>query len=198
MYSLHIPQLHPQSLQLFELMCWCWSDKPQHRPTFRQILKIIKADSFTHLLEATPMTAGSRKNQVTAACLKSVISSTPQSSIVRTLPSISDDGFTMTYCTASKVLSPVEIWYGTRCGSCGVVCFHQSLTVKVHKLTYTCICSVMPTKSTLALYSYMYTCSHTCYNNSLSLSLSLSFSHAHMHNRISSCQLKGNSTFHPS
>lgn len=128
---LNLSQLHPQSLQLFELMCWCWSDKPQHRPTFEQILKVIRSDSFTHLLEATPMTIGSKKNQVTTASLKSVVSSTPQQSTTRTVPAIREDGFTMTYSTASKVLSPVEIWYGTRGGSCGVVCFHQSLTVKV-------------------------------------------------------------------
>ena len=154
---LNIPtQLHPQSLQLFELMCWCWSDKPQHRPTFGQILKIIKADSFTHLLDATPVTASSRKNQVTAACLKSASSSPPKLSTL-TVPAINDDGFTMTYSTASKVLSPIEIWYGTKCGSCGVVCFHQSLTVKVCKSLLWCHLSLSHSHTHTHIYTVAYT-----------------------------------------
>ena len=207
-----VPQLHPQSLQLFELMCWCWSDKPQHRPTFRQILQVIKADSFTHLLEATPMTAGSRKNQVTAACLKSVNISTPQSNTSRAVPAIREDGFTMTYSTASKVLSPTEVWYGTRCGSCGVICFHQSLTIKVCTIialsvpfSYTHVQTHDP-YMTLSIGTRVLThillikCMHVPTHTTHTHTHSLSYTHTYVctHNRISSCQLKGKSTYRPS
>ena len=122
-------QLHPQSLQLFELMCWCWSDKPQHRPTFEQILKVIKTDSFTHLLEATPIMS-SRKNPVTAACVNFSASQSQQSASNSEGPMIVDNS-SFTYSTATKVLSPVEIWYGTHAGSSGVIQFHKSITIKV-------------------------------------------------------------------
>ena len=120
-------QLHPQSLQLYELMCWCWSDKPQHRPTFEQILDTVKRDSFTHLLEAIPVTVSDKKNMVTAACITSSHhhSTTSLSSLSLT------QNFNFPYSTVTKIISTVEIWFGTKIGSCGVIRFCHPLSIKV-------------------------------------------------------------------
>ena len=107
-------------------MCWCWSDKPQHRPTFEQILEILSKPAFTYLLEAVPVTT-SKIDEVTAAGLKFTTS----------LPNISTQNGTATSVgtfsnsTVTKIMSPVEIWYGTKSGSCGVICFHQPFRIKV-------------------------------------------------------------------
>ena len=131
-----LTQLHPQSLQLHDLMCWCWSDKPQYRPTFNEILNIIKTDTFTHLLEATPISKD--LNDVTAACITSSVSrahslSTSMEGSMSVIPK-------STYSTAlqqlllagenssSKGDVSVQVWYGTKEGKCGIVNFHKSIT----------------------------------------------------------------------
>ena len=149
-------QLHPQSLQLYELMCWCWSDKPQHRPTFEQILKIVKKDSFTHLLEAVPVTS-SRKNLVTSACVK-FNSTSPQKGTASSAPSSDDLEFQ--YGTTTKVLSPVEIWYGTKTGSCGKIRFQHPVTIKVckqrhaHTAASVCVHDIIDSLTTNIVFSH--------------------------------------------
>lgn len=81
-----------------------------------------------HLLEAVPVTT-SRKNLVTAACIK-MNTGLPQTSTATSALSCTDDlGFQ--YGTTTKVLSPAEIWYGTKTGSCGVVRFKNPVATKV-------------------------------------------------------------------
>ena len=137
-YNTH-QQLHPQSLQLYELMCWCWSDKPQHRPTFDEILKLIKTDSFSHLLEATPVTRD--HDDITAACIN--CSSKPNTMSAFHTMSVSPgmgtrSDTTLSYHTVMSMLSTsssspqedtnIQVWYGTEHGKCGVVNFHKSTT----------------------------------------------------------------------
>ncbi len=135
----HRTQYHPQSLQLYELMCWCWSDKPQHRPTFDEILKIIKTDSFTHLLEATPISRD--HDDITAACINTSLRSNSFSSfqtmsVGAGMGTRSDT--TLSYHSVMSMLSTgnnspredttIQVWYGTQHGKCGVVNFHKSTT----------------------------------------------------------------------
>jgi serine/threonine protein kinase len=49
------PKQQPLALQMYELMCWCWSDSPNHRPTFAQIKQIISSHSFVQLLKCVPL-----------------------------------------------------------------------------------------------------------------------------------------------
>lgn len=40
---------------MYELMCWCWDDKPACRPTFTQIKSVINQDTFTHLVGSSAL-----------------------------------------------------------------------------------------------------------------------------------------------
>ena len=40
----------PRLQVMFELMCWCWSHRPHHRPDFHQILDILNMPMFYELL----------------------------------------------------------------------------------------------------------------------------------------------------
>ena len=137
-------------------MCWCWSDKPQHRPKFDEILKVVKTDSFTHLLEATPI---SRDNDdITAACINcslkpNTMSMFHSTSVESGLGTRSDT--TLSYHSVMSMLSTgntspredttIQVWYGTEHGKCGVVNFHKSTTnhvsIVVYTVQYTCICT---------------------------------------------------------
>ena len=46
MYTQSLPRLQV----MFELMCWCWSHRPHHRPDFHQILDILNMPMFHKLL----------------------------------------------------------------------------------------------------------------------------------------------------
>lgn len=85
-----------------------------------------------HLLEAVPVT-NSRKNLVTAACVK-MNTGLPQTGTLTCAPSSTDtptEDLGFQYGTTTKVLSPVEIWYGTKIGSCGVIRFKNHVGIKV-------------------------------------------------------------------
>ena len=138
-------------------MCWCWSDKPQHRPTFDEVLKIIKTDSFTHLLEATPVSRN--HDEVTAACINSSCkqSSLPIFQTMSVGPGMGTrSDTTLSYQSVMSMLSSsggsprddttIQVWYGTLEGRCGVVNFHKSTTNHVR-----------------TLYMYMYTVLYVVY-----------------------------------
>lgn len=52
---------------MYELMCWCWSDNPQHRPTFTQIKEIISTSTFTQLLDSKKLLQ--EGHNFTTACI---------------------------------------------------------------------------------------------------------------------------------
>ena len=63
-------QMWPNSIQMLELMCWCWSEKPHHRPTFQQVLSVLRSDSSTSLVGGTPVSKDN--HDIHSACVKSV------------------------------------------------------------------------------------------------------------------------------
>ena len=60
---------------MIELMCWCWSEKPQHRPTFLEILRVLRTSVLTSLMSAVEL----NEQGITVACYK-LSSSVPSSS----------------------------------------------------------------------------------------------------------------------
>ena len=133
-------------------MCWCWSDKPQHRPTFNEVLKVIKTDSFTHLLEATPVSRD--HGEITAACTSysalqnslSVVQSTSFSGHGKgsRLDKIISHSSVVTMLSSSSSSSlsnmTIQVWYGTKQGKCGVVNLHNSVVNYVSELlTIECV-----------------------------------------------------------
>ena len=58
----------PRLQGMFELMCWCWGQKPQHRPPFSEILTIMKKPLFHRLLLAEEVSTNN--HVVTAACFR--------------------------------------------------------------------------------------------------------------------------------
>ena len=122
-------------------MCWCWSEKPQHRPDFQEILGVLRTDTFTHLLADTPVSKIS--DDVTAACIRKTkaaprkrSSSSYQaktcSSVQESLSlnSLLGSGATsLLHSTTMGEETVVEVWYGTQDGSLGLVQYQQSGTV---------------------------------------------------------------------
>ena len=123
-------QDRPAALQMFELMCWCWSDKPQHRPDFTQISSTIASSTFTRLLGASQIM---ERDNFTCVCLHTF---TPQIPYVRS----SEDQLTGSLKRASATPSPailslfveaaahdeesvLQVWYGTKQGQLGYVQF---------------------------------------------------------------------------
>ena len=134
----HTPsQLRPHSLYMFELMCWCWSDLPQHRPKFDQILTVLRTDTFTTLLAATSITQDN--DEVTAA---TVITTRARRSSVTSFHGRSSASYFASDLSYTNALSLVvggaghgeelttQVWYGTERGSCGVVQFQRGGVVK--------------------------------------------------------------------
>lgn len=99
-------------------MCWCWSEKPQQRPTCEEVLTVMETDSFMHLVKATPVTT--ENNEFTAACINSLSQDDPKGT-TRSLSSSAEHDY-------------VHVLYGTINGSCGVVIFDDEISVKVSTL----------------------------------------------------------------
>lgn len=128
-------QYWPHSIQMVELMTWCWSDNPNHRPSFDQILSILRSDSSYSLVGGTPV---SRDDEIHAACVKTVavrrrsLASTINPSLTTTTTSLAGPS-----CTRmTSVISPrlcgigmetvVDVWYSTITGKLSVVRYHST------------------------------------------------------------------------
>ena len=106
-------------------MCWCWSEHPMHRPTFTQILSILKADSFTNLLATAEVIRPSQLGiNVTAVCVHAVtaLETNFQGSAGISDPSLS---------TLMKTFkSGLQVFYGTNNGQCGMLQFQSTGTTE--------------------------------------------------------------------
>ena len=128
---------------MFELMCWCWSEKPHHRPDFQEILKVLRTDTFTHLLADTPVSkinddiaaacirkskAVQRKRSASSYQAKGCCSLSQQDSLAPN--SLLFSGVTsLLHSSSMGEETAVEVWYGTYDGSLGLVQYQQSGTV---------------------------------------------------------------------
>ncbi len=123
---------------MFELMCWCWSELPQHRPEFDQILSILRTDTFTTLLAATSITQDN--DEVTAA---TTLTTHARRSSVGSFHSRSSasvfGGGDFSYTDALRLVVggagqgeelTTQVWYGTEKGNCGIVQFQRGGVVK--------------------------------------------------------------------
>ena len=125
-------QYHPTSLLMFELMCWCWSDKPHHRPDFQVVLEVMRTDTFTQLLAATAVTKD--EDEPTAACIRTTSAPRRRSSVVGRRCSIQESSFpysgimSLMSSIATGEETSVEIWYGTHDGALGILQYQQSGT----------------------------------------------------------------------
>ena len=130
----HTLQYYPTSLQMFELMCWCWSDKPQHRPNVKEIIEILSTDTFTQLLSSSPVTQNNI--EVTAACLRVTAVPRRRSSVISigrrsTSGSIGDISAPYSCLFGHSALGEetcATIWYGTEDGTLSMVQYQPNGT----------------------------------------------------------------------
>ncbi len=115
-------------------MCWCWSEKPNSRPTFPQIKEIIKGSMFTYLFGASPLTTNN--DNFTAICTHTYTQPANYTqqhqphdeSLVSPSPSV------VSLLAASIIEdNNTRVWYGTEKGTLGYVQFMSSQTTsEVH------------------------------------------------------------------
>ena len=124
-------QNRPPALQMHELMCWCWSEKPQHRPLFSEIKEIIKSSMFIQLLDATSLTTN--KDTFTTACVHSYKQPNtrarhPEDSITSLLPSPSPSIVSI-LAASTEEEGILQVWYGTEKGKLGFIQFLTAETI---------------------------------------------------------------------
>ena len=125
-------QDRPPALQMYELMCWCWSERPQDRPTFTQIKQLLESSAFTRLFGATnPVT---RDDSFTAACVHThkqqpitttTVSTTQQQTSEDDKLSRPSPSPSVVSLLAASVMedTTTKVWYGTEKGRLGYVQF---------------------------------------------------------------------------
>ncbi len=118
--------MQPSNIQVFELMCWCWSDLPIYRPDFNTILSVLKTDVFTRLLASFPLTGN--KEEVTTSCLNQIKSPRITSSSTANIePSISLSIVSNSISSKTSDGFRTQIWYGTDFGKYGIVNFQNNV-----------------------------------------------------------------------
>lgn len=115
---------------LYELMCWCWSDRPNHRPDFSTVLSVLKSDMFTHLLASFPINKS--EEEVTTSCMR--LSRTKRVSGSLSYNSMADQSMSslgvMSLVYGKSALAGEEcatqVWYGTELGKYGMIQFQAT------------------------------------------------------------------------
>ena len=108
---------------MYELMCWCWSTSPKHRPTFSQIKSRISSGAFTHLLDTSELTDDS----FTTTCLHVLKNSfTRRRNQDDNLPSkhaLVSPSPSVLHILASNIEDDesLNVYYGTEKGDIGIV-----------------------------------------------------------------------------
>jgi len=95
-----------------------------HRPTFTQILSVLKAESFTNLLTTAEVFQPSQPGvNITTACIDAVAASRInfQGSAGISDPSLS---------TLMKTFKSLQVFYGTNNGQCGKLQFRSTGTIE--------------------------------------------------------------------
>lgn len=113
-------------------MCWCWSDRPNHRPSFNTILSILHQDTFFHLLASYPMLK--EEEDVTSSCMRlfksrriSSVGSLSHSMMVdQSLASLGVMNLVHGKSSLSSGEIATQIWYGTEFGKYGMIQFQNS------------------------------------------------------------------------
>ena len=140
---------------LFELMCWCWSERPGHRPDFSTILDTLKSDMFSHLLASFPLLRA--EEEVTTSCMRlcrtrrgSTSASLSSNSTSLTHSTILDQslstlGISSLIYGKSGTLGGEEtvtqVWYGTEFGKYGMIQFQNSGIL--HEVCWYTLCTQM-------------------------------------------------------
>lgn len=133
-------QLQPHSIFITDLMCWCWSDLPQDRPNFTQILEALKSEAFTNLLAAAEVLDSKSGNQITAVCFNSVIAPMLKTSIRKELQLTSLSRLmSLVHGRSTRRGEPaMQVIYGTDKGHCEVLQFQSSGATRKVYYMYNC------------------------------------------------------------
>lgn len=115
-------------------MCWCWSDLPQDRPDFSQILEVLRSESFTNLLAAAEL-FHCKSNQVTAMHINSVLAPRLKRTAQKDLELASLSWLMSLVQGKSQSAqrrgeTAVQVIYGTDKGRCEMVQFQNSGAVR--------------------------------------------------------------------
>ena len=118
-------------------MAWCWSDKPKHRPSFEQILSILRGESIYSLVGGLPLGV---VEEVHAAAVRTI--AIPHRRHSTTFSPTLVSGQTQSCLRLSSIIparvcgigmeTGIEVWYGNIKGKLNMVRYHSTGTyVKV-------------------------------------------------------------------
>lgn len=131
---------------MYELMCWCWSDNPQDRPTFSQILTILTTGgTFTQLLDSRKLTQ--EGESFTTACVHTVRQQltrsrrkqedTEKPSVASPSPSV----LSVLAATDEDEEETMSVFYGTCNGKLGTIQFLSGENISYEVRACTCVSS---------------------------------------------------------
>ena len=126
----------PNSVQMVELMAWCWSDKPKHRPSFDQILSILRGETIYSLVGGLPL---GDMEEIHAACVTTISIPHRRHSCSFNPASVSCGVGQGQSCMRLSSIIParpcgigmetgIEVWYGNINGKLNVVRYHSAGT----------------------------------------------------------------------
>lgn len=116
--------MQPRCISIVDLMCWCWSDLPQDRPNFTQIIQILRTESFTNLLATSKIMSSKKGHQITASCQNTILVAPlndTAASESEVCPSMCRLMSLVKGKSQKKRELAMQIVYGTESGDCEVV-----------------------------------------------------------------------------
>ena len=109
----------PPSLWLLELMCWCWSEHPYHRPDIKEVLTALEKRVTSQLVSAFPISSEDAGIHAVAAYTRFSLKGRSFTSSLsgEKQPSLSAPGYLSPFSLTKKssTKSPsLDIWFASK------------------------------------------------------------------------------------
>ena len=133
---IHNHQQCPPSLWLLELMCWCWSEHPYHRPDLKEVITRLENSVTSQLVTAFPISNAGAEVHAVAAHTRFSRPFTMSLSVERPhTPSapgyLNPFGYTKKANNAAIKCPSLDIWCASKNGLKRIDCQTAGLAIEV-------------------------------------------------------------------